>query len=108
MFSDFEKVIQVIQKNEKSLDSILKYFLNFLENITSFQKTRDELPCQTIYEKGAMLYQDALSIENKVSLVNILFNLNFNLQDPVTLDKNFLKHLYNTYKSKDLEERPEG
>jgi len=56
MFSDFEKVIQVIQKNEKSLDSILKYFLNFLENITSFQKTRDELPCQTIYEKGAMLY----------------------------------------------------
>lgn len=33
-----------------NIDCILRYFLNFLENITSFKKIRDELDCNKMFE----------------------------------------------------------
>ena len=90
-FKDFERVVDNINKHAGQADAILKYFLNFLENISSFKKTRDELDCPKLFESTMQLYTDKISLENKVSLINIMFNLNFNLQEPRVLSKEFLK-----------------
>lgn len=80
------------------IDCILRYFLNFLENITSFKKIRDELDCSRMFENMVSLYTDELVVYSKVSLISIIFNLNFNLKQPKVLSKEFLKRLYKTYK----------
>jgi tRNA uridine 5-carbamoylmethylation protein Kti12 len=81
-----------------NIDCILRYFLNFLENITSFKKIRDELDCSTRFDDMVKLYTDDIIVYSKISLISILFNLNFNLEKPKVLPKEFLKKLYKTYK----------
>jgi len=49
-FKDFELVVEHIGSVEDISDSILKYFFNFLENVTSFKNTRDQLNCIKIFE----------------------------------------------------------
>lgn len=46
-FKDFDTVVENINKisNPEQMETIMKYFLNFLENVSSFKKTRDELDC---------------------------------------------------------------
>ena len=80
------------------IDCILRYFLNFLENITSFKKIRDELDCSRMFGNMEGLYTEEIIVYSKISLISILFNLNFNLQQPRALSKEFLKLLYKTYK----------
>lgn len=80
------------------IDCILRYFLNFLENITSFKKIRDQLECDKMFESMVALYTDEIIVYSKISLISIIFNLNFNLQQPTKLVKDFLKRLYKTYK----------
>jgi len=72
--------------------------LNFLENITSFKKIRDELDCGRMFGNMVDLYTEEIIVYSKISLISILFNLNFNLQQPRGLTKEFLKLLYKTYK----------
>jgi hypothetical protein len=86
----------------QSNDTILKYFLNFLENVTSFKKTRDELDCSNLFESTILLFTDKISLSCKISVINIMFNLNFNLTEPRLLTKDFLKLLYKTYKDDNL------
>ena len=81
-----------------NIDCILRYFLNFLENITSFKKIRDELDCSKMFENMVQLYSEEIIVYSKISLISILFNLNFNLDKPKVLNKEFLKQLYKTYK----------
>jgi len=94
------KVAMFISKKMRNtnIDQILRYFLNFLENITSFKKIRDELDCETMYDHMMQLYTEELIVYSKISLISILFNLNFNLSKPKTLKKEFLRLLYKTYK----------
>jgi len=80
------------------IDCILRYFLNFLENITSFKRIRDELDCSKLFDNMVKLYTEDIIVYSKISLISILFNLNFNLQQPKVLSKEFLKLLYKTYK----------
>ena len=80
----------------------LKYLLNILENITSVKTTRDELSCGKLYDQTITLFIDSLSLDNKISLINIIFNLNFNLTEPRVLSKDFMKLFYKTYKDEDL------
>ena len=51
------------------------------------------------------LFTDKLSMDNKMSLVNIIFNLNFNLSEPKELSKEFLRQLYKTYKDDRKDEK---
>jgi len=44
-FKYFDQVVEQINQHEEA-DNILMFFLNFLENVTCFKKTRDELECQ--------------------------------------------------------------
>eukprot|EP00347_Sterkiella_histriomuscorum_P023636 403333912 len=103
-FKDFDVVVDNINKmvNNEQMDTIMKYFLNFLENVSSFKKTRDELDCSKLYDSTILLYSDKIILENKVSLINIIFNLNFNLTEPRVLPKEFLKLLYKTYKDESM------
>jgi hypothetical protein len=80
------------------IDCILRYFLNFLENITSFKRIRDELDCSKLFDNMVKLYTEDIIVYSKISLISILFNLNFNLQQPKVLSKEFLKLLYKTYR----------
>ena len=50
------------------------------------------------------LYTDKISLDNKVSLINIIFNLNFNLAEPRILSKDFLKLVFKTYKDEQLKD----
>ena len=50
------------------------------------------------------LYTEKISLDNKVSLINIIFNLNFNLADPRPLKKEFLKLVFKTYKDEQLKD----
>jgi hypothetical protein len=43
------------------------------------------------------LYTDDIIVYSKISLISILFNLNFNLEKPKELPKEFLSRLYKTY-----------
>jgi hypothetical protein len=76
----------------------LRYFLNFLENITSFKKIREQLDCSRMFETMVELYTEEIIVYSKISLISILFNLNFNLDQPKEMKKEFLKLLYKTYK----------
>ncbi len=63
------------------IDCILRYFLNFLENITSFKKIRDELDCSRMFENMVELYTEEIIVYSKISLDQPFFSiLNFNLQ----------------------------
>ena len=88
----------VENERDSQIDCILRYFLNFLENITSFKKIRDELDSSRMFENMVGLYTEHLIVYSKISLISIIFNLNFNLQQPKVLSKEFLKLLYKTYK----------
>ena len=44
------------------------------------------------------LYDDRIITYSKISLISVLFNLNFTLDKPIKLDKVFLRRLYHTYK----------
>ena len=44
-FKDFDIVVENINKSADQCEAILMYFLNFLENISSYKKSRDELDC---------------------------------------------------------------
>ena len=57
-----------------------------------------------VYDSTIILYTEKISLENKISLINIIFNLNFNLTEPRVLSKEFLKLLYKTYKDESLKE----
>jgi len=57
-----------------------------------------------VYDSTILLYTDKISLENKVSLINIIFNLNFNLTEPRVLPKEFLKLLYKTYKDEAMKD----
>jgi len=72
--------------------------LNFLENITSFKKIRETLDCPDMFDNMKDLYTEDIIVYSKISLISIIFNLNFNLQEPKPLSKEFLKMLYKTYK----------
>jgi hypothetical protein len=43
-----------------------------------------------------------MTLENRVSLINIIFNLNFNLSEPTVLTREFMKVMYKTYKDEAL------
>jgi len=51
-----------------------------------------------MFENMVELYTEEIIVYSKISLISILFNLNFNLQQPKSLSKEFLKLLYKTYK----------
>ena len=70
----------------------LKYMLNVLENVTSEERTREKLDCSKIFEHviDAQVFSDKLEVESKMSLIRIMFNLNFNLNEPHILKVNFL------------------
>ena len=80
----------------------LKYLLNVLENITSVKITRDVLDCARLYQSVISLISGAMTLENRVSLINIMFNLNFNLTEPTVLSREFMKVMYKTYKDEAL------
>ena len=51
-----------------------------------------------MFDNMVDLYTDDIIVYSKISLISILFNLNFNLTVPKELTKQFLKLLYKTYK----------
>jgi hypothetical protein len=51
-----------------------------------------------MFENMVELYTEDLVVYSKISLISIIFNLNFNLKQPKVLGKEFLKLLYKTYK----------
>ena len=89
-------------KQDDHKNQTLRYLLNILENTTSVEELRSELDCKAIFEMVKDMYKSHLSLENKKSLINIIFNLNFNLETPSELGLNFLKMLYETYKDPNL------
>ena len=50
-----------------------------LENVTSVDELRKVIKCDTLFENTRDLFTDQLDIEKKHSLINIMFNLNFDL-----------------------------
>ena len=77
--SESQQILRNTKVRNTQIDCILRYFLNFLENITSFKKIRDELDCSKMFENMVKLYTEDIIIYSKISLISILFNLNFNL-----------------------------
>ena len=55
-----------------------------------------------VFESTINLYTENIALENKISLINIMFNLNFNLTEQRLLSKSFLKQLYKTYRDEGL------
>jgi hypothetical protein len=51
-----------------------------------------------MFENMMNLYTEEIIVFSKISLISILFNLNFNLDKPKLLSKEFLKRLYKTYR----------
>lgn len=96
--SESQQILRNTKVRNTQIDCILRYFLNFLENITSFKKIRDELDCSRMFETMVELYTEEIIVYSKISLISILFNLNFNLDQPKIMSKDFLKLLYKTYK----------
>lgn len=47
-----------------------------------------------MFENVIELYNDDIIVFSKISLISIMFNLNFNLEKPKVLPKEFLKMLY--------------
>ena len=76
--AEFEPPIQL----KKIEQDVLKYLLNVLENITSVKITRDVLDCARLYQSVIKLINPSLTLEHLISLINIIFNLNFNLSEP--------------------------
>jgi hypothetical protein len=68
-----------------------------LENLTSVKILRGEIDCSKLFLQIKDLFTDGLDQGNKISLINIMFNLNFNLIEPHNLSLDFLKLLYKTY-----------
>jgi len=78
----------------------LKYLLNVLENITSEKITREKLQdCNTLFKHviDKRLFTDKLELDQKKSLIRVMFNLNFNLERPNVLEEKFLNLLHKTY-----------
>jgi len=96
--SDEEQPVQL----KKIEAETLKYLLNVIENITSVKITRDVLDCARLYQSIINLVTGAIALENRVSLINIIFNLNFNLSEPKELSREFMKVMYKTYKDEAL------
>ena len=68
-----------------------------LENITSVKILRETIDSEKLFDKLKLLFKDGLETSNKKSLVNIMFNLNFNLGKPHNLSLEFLKLLFKLY-----------
>jgi hypothetical protein len=89
---------EVMRKQPDHKSETLRYLLNILENTTSVEEIRESLKDKKeLFEKVVKLFRESLQIENKISLINIIFNLNFNLDQPSDLVFPFLKILYKTY-----------
>ena len=84
----------------------LRYLLNVLENITSEKITREKLDCSALFKSCIVpeLFIDKLDMSCKMSLIRIMFNLNFNLTEPHVLSERFLKLLHETYKQMEDEQ----
>lgn len=59
-----------------------------------------------MFDQITTLFITNLNLENKISAINIVFNLNFNLSEPRTLEKDFLKELFKTYKDDSMKDDP--
>jgi len=124
-FEDFKQVIENIKQKHAECSSplpaeaasqeggrtgnrsdfILTYFLNFLENLTSFKSIRDQLDCSKMFENMVELFDEDLIQHSKISLISIIFNLNFNMTQPHELSRDFLKLLYTAYNEESNEEK---
>ena len=71
-----------------------------LENITSEKITREKLDCSALFKHviDSQVFENKLDMEYKKSLIRIMFNLNFNLNEPHILEEKFLRLLHDTYK----------
>ena len=72
------------------LKDTLKYLFNILENVTSVADLRDRIDCAKLFLQVRDLFNDRLDPASKKSLINIMFNLNFKLQEPHDLSIEFL------------------
>lgn len=75
----------------------VKYLLNVLENVTSDEKLREVMKCESLFEQIKDLFVQSLDTANKKSLINIMFNLNFSMHEPLPLSDSFLKQLFKMY-----------
>ena len=73
--------------------------LNVLENITAEKTTRELLNCRQLFRHtiDPALIKN-LSLDDKTSLIRIMFNLSFYLEEPEILSKEFLTLLHEAYK----------
>ena len=69
-----------------------------LENVTSIKELRDVIKCPELFTSIKELFtQHPSDKANKKSLINIMFNLNFNMSHPHDLGKEFLTQLFSMY-----------
>lgn len=55
------------------------------------------IDCIQLIKDVIDLYTDYIGTPSKISIVNILFNLNFSLKQSMLLEKDFLKKIHSTY-----------
>ena len=68
-----------------------------LENVTSDEKLRSVMKCESLFKEIRDLFTQSLEMTNKKSLINIMFNLNFSMEEPLDLKDDFLKQLFKMY-----------
>ena len=94
--SDHSKAVQHVEL-PPVLKETLKYLFNILENVTSMGDLRDRIDCAKLFVQVRDLFNDRLDSDGKKSLINIMFNLNFKLQEPHELSAEFLALLSKSY-----------
>mmetsp|Transcript_16496 Transcript_16496/g.25493 ORF Transcript_16496/g.25493 Transcript_16496/m.25493 type:complete len:95 (-) Transcript_16496:7810-8094(-) len=58
-----------------------------------------------MFENMVELFDEDLIQHSKISLISIIFNLNFNMTQPHELSRDFLKLLYTAYNEESNEEK---
>ena len=97
--TNFTAIGNIIKEQEEAnKNNILRYYLNFLENTTSFKAIREQIQCTELYKSMLSMFREKISNENCISIINVLFNINFALEAPMELDKEFLRKLCHMYK----------
>jgi hypothetical protein len=92
-----------------NLQETLRYLLNTLVNLSAFKRTREKLKCDPLMDSIInTIYKNNLSVESQLSLVNIMFNLNFSLKGAPKLPESFLRILYNSFKDDAVVKSPTG
>jgi hypothetical protein len=65
----------------KNIQDCITYLFNTLVNLSAFSKSLKELDCDELLQKIVKQYNNNLNKESQITLINIMFNLNFDIKE---------------------------